>query len=55
MNQNRISSHGIIHVDDMGDIDEFRMTDITGISYSEEQMSKTDMENTLGVRCCSWC
>ena len=41
--------HGIIHVDDMGDIEEFRMTDVTGSSYAEEQMSKTDMENTLGV------
>lgn len=41
--------HGIIHVDEENDVTEFRMTDVTGSSYSEEQMSKQDMENTLGV------
>jgi hypothetical protein len=41
--------HGVIYVDNMDDVTEFGFSDITGSAYTEEQIAKTDMENTLGV------
>lgn len=41
--------HGIIYVDNPDDVMELQMSDITSSSYTEEQIAKMDMENTLGV------
>ena len=41
--------HGVIHVNNMDDVQEFAMNDVTGSAYTEEQIAKMDMENTLGV------
>lgn len=40
---------GVVRVDDHDDIRELRTTDVTSSSYTEEQIVKMDMENTLGV------
>lgn len=40
---------GFIEVDDMGDIEEVKFTDVTSSSYKEEEEIKRDIDRTVGV------
>lgn len=40
---------GFIEVDDMGDIEEIKFTDVTSSSYKEEEEIKRDIDRTVGV------
>jgi hypothetical protein len=51
INENELVSRpfGIIHVDSMDDVEEFKMTDITGSVFNDEAILKQDMEGAIGV------
>lgn len=41
--------HGIVHVNAMEDVEDFKMQDVTASAYRDEEIIKQDMENALGV------
>jgi len=40
---------GVIYLDDMDDLDEFQMTDVTSSSYNETSITERQLENVLAV------